>query len=448
MGSSRQPLRNISIFRNLPDFDPSIKGLTAVITGANGISGFHTMRALLAAPERWTKIYALSRKPPPEGMMSLLTSDERSRVQHVAVDFLNSSDDIAAAIKQANVKADHVFYYTYLQPPPVKGTKVWSNADELVKVNSGMLDNFLEALEKSDIWPQRFLLQTGAKNYGIHIGRARLPAIESDPQPKHLEPNFYYPQEASLFKFCEKSDGRTTWNVIRPAWIIGAVVKAQINAFYPMAIYAAVQAHLGKPLSFPSDWAKYQYECHHATAFLTGFLSEWAVLQPDCANEAFNAQDTSPLSWDRTYEELARWYGVSAGVRGPPEQSDKDDQYMVLEGKGGKDVPFGHGPPTVHRVTFSFVEWAKQEENQQAWKEIIEKSGDKIKTNPFDDVDENFVMADAAHATMGLMSMNKARRMGWNGFVDTREGLFMMFDEMAKMGLLPEMKVKAARPLV
>ncbi|KAG8623304.1 hypothetical protein KVT40_008280 [Elsinoe batatas] len=413
MGSLKQPLRNIGIFHNLPDYDPSIKGLTAVITGANGISGFHTMRALLAAPERWSKIYALSRKPPPDEMMALLTSDERSRVQHVAVDFLKPAEDIAAAMEKARLTADHVFYYTYLQPPPLENTRVWSNADELVKVNAGMLDNFLAALEKCEIWPQR-----------------------------------YYTQEESLSKFCEKSGGKTKWNVIRPAWIIGAVVKAQINAFYPVAIYAAVQANLNKPLSFHSDWTKHQYECHHATAFLTGFLSEWAVLEPDCGNEAFNAQDTSPLSWDRVYGELARWYGVTAGVKGPPEQSDKDDQYHVLVGKGGKDVPFGHGPPTAHRVTFSFVEWAKQDENQKAWKEIMEQSGGKIKTNPFDDVEENFVMGDAAHATMGALSMNKARIMGWNGFVDTRESLFMMFDEMAKMGLLPEMKVKAARPLV
>lgn len=78
----------------------------------------------------------------------------------------------------------------------------------------------------------------------------------------------------------------------------------------------------------------------------------------------------------------------------------------------------------------------------------MEASGGKVKTDPFEDVEENFIMADAAHATFGCMSMNKARRLGWNGFVDTVESLYMMFDEMAKMGLLPGMKVEGARPLV
>jgi len=40
MGSERLPLRQIGIYHNLPDFDPSLKGLTAIITGANGISGY------------------------------------------------------------------------------------------------------------------------------------------------------------------------------------------------------------------------------------------------------------------------------------------------------------------------------------------------------------------------------------------------------------------------
>ncbi|PNS15473.1 hypothetical protein CAC42_732 [Sphaceloma murrayae] len=447
MASQGLPARNVGIFRNLPQFDTGIKDLTAIITGANGISGFHTMRALLAAPERWSKIYALSRKPPPDEMMALLTPAERSKVQHVAVDFLSPPQDISKILKDSHVKADYIFYYTYLQPPPPKGTRAWSNADELVKVNAGMLDNFLGALQQANIWPKRVLLQTGAKNYGVHIGRIRLPAIESDPQPKHLEPNFYYPQEESLSKYCEESKGKTSWNVIRPAWIVGAVVKAQINAFYPLAIYSAVQSHLNLPLSFPSDWTKYHYESHHATAFLTGFLSEWAVLNPDCANEAFNAQDTSPVSWDRLFEEFARWYGAP-GVQGPPAHSDGDEQYHVLEGKHGKEVPFGAGPPAKHRVTFSFVEWAKQEQNHDAWKEIMRASGAKVEFDPFEDVDENFMMADAAMATMGTLSMNKARRMGWSGFVDTRESLYMMFSEMAQMGLLPEMRVEDARPLV
>lgn len=36
-----------------------------------------------------------------------------------------------------------------------------------------------------------------------------------------IEPNFYYPQEDILWKYCEENG--TGWNIIMPAWIIGAV---------------------------------------------------------------------------------------------------------------------------------------------------------------------------------------------------------------------------------
>ncbi len=57
---------------------------------------------------------------------------------------------------------------------------------------AALLRNFLAALDIARITPKRFLLQTGAKNYGVHIGPARTPMVESDPRVT-LEPNFYYP---------------------------------------------------------------------------------------------------------------------------------------------------------------------------------------------------------------------------------------------------------------
>ena len=263
MGSEHRQLYNRGIYHNLPTFDPSITKLSAIVTGANGISGFHTMRALLQSPQRWSTIYALSRRPPPEEMMALLPSDQRARVKHVACDFLESPKTIAKALLEAKAAATHVFFYSYFQPKRTPGA-ISSNPDELVKVNGALLENFLNALPLAKITPNRILLQTGAKHYGMHIGRVRTPCVESDPQPKHLEPNFYYRQEATLFDFCKANPG-TSWNVIRPAWILGAVKNAQMNALHPFAIYAAVQAKKNEPLFFPSDWDSWQDECCHSS---------------------------------------------------------------------------------------------------------------------------------------------------------------------------------------
>lgn len=167
------------IYHGLPVFDPNLKGLTAIITGANGISGSYMLRVLSQSPQRWSKIYCLSRRPPymPPGIQ--LNASEKSGqsvVKHIACDFLKSGDEIAQVLKSNGLSdieagtADHggvyVFFFAYLQPAPKSGKGLWSDAHEMVRVNSALLDNFIAGLKGAKIVPKRFMLQTGAKYYG------------------------------------------------------------------------------------------------------------------------------------------------------------------------------------------------------------------------------------------------------------------------------------------
>ena len=208
---------------------------------------------------------------------------------------------------------------------------------------------------------------------------------------------------------------------------------------------AAVQAHREEPLRFPSDFTVWQDERKHATARLMGYLSEWAVLEDKCKDQKFNAQDTAPLSWDRFFHELARWYGVSKGVIGPEEDEYK---FQSIVSKSGKDTSLGYGPPTVHKASFSLVDWAKQPENRKAWEEIMAKSKGQVTFNPFDDPEENFQMGDGCLMNIATLNMNKARRMGWTGYVNTIESIFEMYQENAILCLVPEMVVGEVHPLV
>lgn len=169
MASSSLPLQNKNIFHNLPTFPTSIKNKTAIVTGANGISGFHTLRVLLESPERWTKVWAASRRPPPPEMMQLLPKEARSRVEHVACDFLSSPADIAKQLQEKGVKADAVFFYSYAQPTPKEGAMAWSNAQELVQVNSTSISSNAtlrtdsKQLLCSKIFFKHSLLQTSSR---------------------------------------------------------------------------------------------------------------------------------------------------------------------------------------------------------------------------------------------------------------------------------------------
>jgi nucleoside-diphosphate-sugar epimerase len=447
MSSSQHPLRQSGIYRNLPSFDPSVKNLKTIVCGATGISGFHTIRALLDTPERWSTIYALSRSPLSNAMLSLLTEQQRARIQHVSIDLSSSSEQIAQTLKDAHVQVDYIFYYAYLPPKTDKSAMDPSTAEDLLESNVPPFQNLLASFPLANLKPKRILLQTGGKNYGMHIGRVRTPLVESDPQPRHLGPNFYYPQEDALREYCTQHP-ETDWNIVRPAAVIGATQYASMNTFVAFGIYAAVQAHRNQPLYFGSDWNSWQFDATNSSARMTGYLSEWAVLEDACKNQAFNSQDGGLLSMDRFFGELARWYGVE-GVMGPVWEEEKKKQYTTQEFAGGEDAPIGYGPPLVLRQSSTLVQWAEEAGVKETWEEMMRLSDGQLKTNVFGgNARDLFMMGDFQSLPFGTLSMNKVRRFGFSGFVDTLESIFETFQEMAKLGVLPCMKVDAARPLI
>lgn len=95
---STQTVLSKGIFHALPTFpEHDGKQYTAIVTGANGISGAHILSVLAETPSRWSKIYAFSRKVP--------TKPVADHVTHLAVDFLNSPEEIAKVLKDNRVKA-------------------------------------------------------------------------------------------------------------------------------------------------------------------------------------------------------------------------------------------------------------------------------------------------------------------------------------------------------
>lgn len=116
------------IFHNLPTFpEHDGKKYTAIVTGANGISGSEIVKTLAAAPERWETIYAMSRRPP---------TPTNSRVKAIAADFLDSTPaELAETFQKEGVKADYVFFTSYMQPAPQEGKGIWENTDDLESVN-------------------------------------------------------------------------------------------------------------------------------------------------------------------------------------------------------------------------------------------------------------------------------------------------------------------------
>lgn len=179
-------------------------------------------------------------------------------------------------------------------------------------VNSNLLSSFLRSLSLTSLQPRRVVLQTGLKHYGSHLGPTSVPSMESAARLSSppFPPNFYYEQEDLLFEFCRHHSPSTSWNIIRPSWVLGAVPDAAMNILYPLAIYAVVQRAMGGSLDFPGDWNGWDKEQMQSSAMLNGYLSEWAALTAPAANQAFNAVDGGAWTWGMFWPILARWYDV------------------------------------------------------------------------------------------------------------------------------------------
>lgn len=248
------------------------------------------VKVLSASPTRWAKIYCLSRRPPPDYFYSGL-GDGASLVEHVCADFLGDPKDLGEQLKKIP-HVDYVFFFSYTQPKQdAQVLSMWSDADALAKVNTNLISNFMEGLNHASLKPKRFVLQTGAKHYGFHIGPATSPSFESDARVK-LENNFYYPQEDKLFAYCKETGAG--WNVVRPSYIIGAVRDNQLNYMFGFAVYAAVSAHLKQPLKFPGDYLAWDKEFCESSAMLNSYLSEYV------SRESRTSQPTIRLTQSHT----------------------------------------------------------------------------------------------------------------------------------------------------
>lgn len=413
----KQQVQSNGIFHGLPVYPPEASGLTAIITGANGISGHYMLRVLAESPQRWKKIYCLSRRPP------AVAGGLPANAEHIALDFLSDPKSIAATLKDKGVTADHVFFFSYVQPPPKPGQGLWSDAEEMVRVNTELLSNFLQALQQAAITPKRFMLQTGAKKYGIHLGPTKLPQQESDPRVE-LEPNFYYPQEDLLFEY-SKTTG-CGWNIAMPGPITGAVPDAAMNYAYPLAVYASVCKRLGKPLEFPGDEASWQMNQSMSYAKMNAYLEEWSVLQGP-ADEMFNAFDGSAFTWEAAWPEIASWYGLeSKGPQAGGEYAEKQTRF----------APRGYGGKGITRSKFSMVEWAKRQDIQDAWGKMATEHG--LSMPDKSELDRIFAFLDGSLCRPAplLYSPDKGRKCGWHGYVDSCEALKETFEDLAKLKMV------------
>lgn len=299
----------------------------------------------------------------------------------------------------------------------------------------GLLENFLKALSIANIIPKRFLLQTGGKHYALHLGPAAVPMMEDSPRVDH--DNFYFAQEDILAKWCKEHNAH--WTVTRPGFILGAVKEASMSVTLGIAIYASIQKELGQPLHFPSDIDAWDASKDLSTMKLVAYHEEWAVLTDGAADQALNIVDDSRFSWGGFWPTLAGWYGIPCGI---PEADESKHMTITMP---RSPAPRGFGPAGKVRVMWNFASWAEKPEVKSAWTKIEEREGLDKSLSPWRDSKTMLDLWGTLDAELlgpwtRTESMDKSRKLGWNGFVDTKESLKAVIGELARLKMVPALE--------
>jgi hypothetical protein len=142
---------NKDIFYGLPKFPCATRTkYTAIVTGANGITGQHILRALSESPERWKTIHALNRTPPQNALSTGI-------VKYLSVDFLRLPGEIVKMLDEIHhmrvaspyptvckfgrsliSSSDYIFLLHIFSL--LKRNGLWSHVEEKTRVNGRYLD--------------------------------------------------------------------------------------------------------------------------------------------------------------------------------------------------------------------------------------------------------------------------------------------------------------------
>lgn len=218
----------------------------------------------------------------------------------------------------------------------------------------------------------------------MHLGATDIPDEETDARLT-LEPNLYYTQSDILAAFC--GDHGISWNASLPSFVIGAALDSSQSLLFPLLVYASVQKYLGRKLEYPSDLTAWYAPQSLSNAVLNSYQYEWMALAPNTANQAFNTYDACEFTWGKMWPRLAEHFGIS--YTGP---ETHDSTSWRKKGMKYSPPPHGRGERSMLRYRFSFVEWAQEEENVQAWKELADAHG--LREREWRDVGSVFGRAD------------------------------------------------------
>lgn len=375
-------------------------GKTAFITGANGISGSAILEYLVenTSNAEWTSIIVTSRSP-------FKTTVSDPRITFITLDFTKDADTLVGQMQELCKPVTHAYFCSYVHK---------DDFNELNAANEALFENFLDALEKTAPKLENVTLQTGGKYYNVHLQPVPSPAREEDPRRHGPIDNFYFPQEDKL---SNTQKGKSwVWNVIRPEAIIGSTNKPNgMNEALTIAMYFLINRELSAEAPMPTNQRFWEGTDDSSYAPLIADLTIYVSTHKHCANEAFNMVNGDHITWRYLWPRLAAYFGAKA----------RSDQKFTKPYPKEGDL----------QLEVSFEQWSK--DKREVWERLCERENMPSAKATFDFGTWAFQDWVFQRTWSATLSMSKARRFGWNGYMDTFEGFEKTFEKFKKHGLIP-----------
>ncbi|KAK4699851.1 hypothetical protein P7C70_g6405, partial [Phenoliferia sp. Uapishka_3] len=381
-------------------------GKTAIIFGANGVSGSAAIRHLLSQ-HGWSRVIATSLRPvqydykDPEDRLRFVSMDQTAESPSAVADKLRS-------VGGADVSL--VLFYTYIAK---------DDEDELISVNQSLFQGGLDAIDLLAKGEVSFVLQTGYKRYNVHRGwtggLSKIPYEEDSPRPPGK--NFYFIQEDMLKEFCEKRSWQ--WNIVVPNFVLGVTKGNFMNLVVSLGIYASLRKALNEPLVWPGN--SYSWNCVNdmSSAANNVHFATWVGTNPKAANQVFNITDGGKPA---RFEDL--W---------PQFASNTSSSAFGLE----SEVPFDSAtpPPTRGEIVPGVVLEDYLADKKPVWNKLVKEHG--LDPKSWDYATWPFLQFVLSRTWPDEGSNAKARSFGWDVTYDTLGEFEKGWEEMRTLRIIP-----------
>jgi nucleoside-diphosphate-sugar epimerase len=374
----------------------------AFITGGNGITGSAILEHLVTKTDvsQWNKIIVTSRSP-------FKTTVQDPRIEFIALDFTQDVEQLVQLMRDACSQITHAYFSSYVHK---------DDFAELNLANERLFANFLDALTSVAPRLENITLQTGGKHYNVHLHPVPSPARECDLRKPSPIGNFYYPQEDYLI--ARQKDSNWTWNVIRPEAIIGYTSKPNgMNEALTIVLYMLVCKELGVEAKMPTNQRYWEGTDDVSDSRLIADLTIWASTTKAAANEAFNCVNGDNICWKYLWPRIAEYVGASAT------SSQVFTKPYPKEGE--------------LQLELSLAEWAK--DKKQVWNSICDKYAcpqAKATWEAGTWAFQDWVFQRTWSATL---SVSKARKFGWTGYLDSFDSFAHAIDQFVKLAQIPSL---------